>query len=392
MLRAPYLLTHVWCVVWVSVAQKNLPVSVSWLPGSTATEIWKANSFAEDLNCSLGAGASYAPPDHPTPVTLAECFSLCQQDPQCDAVRVDWFAIARNNFTQSRIGCGLRGGVTDRTKCAIQAPVFARPHTVRYGFFAVDAPMKSQLVIAVTALSGYLPLVRNSGNDWTTSAAPYPGETGDLLPRLLVAMRGEPSLALPSLRMQIPTAHTAHLGVLRYDALGSGQAALAVVNLAAAPQHGSLAVAQLDLRAMPPQLLGQRPRNLLCPGACPQAPALSNRTALSVAGLGVSAFAGLQLPRWQPRGHLYNCSAAYIGMFTTAPMPLAACLVACLRDARCDAVTVEWLTTHAWPRPAAMPWRGNTVACQLLGGLRISSCARDDTELPSHSTVTIVHS
>ena len=258
---------------------------------------------------------------------------------------------------------------------------------MQYGFFALDAPMKSQLVIVVTALSGYLPLVRNSGNDWTTSAAPYPGETGDLLSKLLVAMRGEPSLALQSLRMQVQTINMAHLGLLRYDALGSGQAALAVVNLGA--QRG---VARLDFSSdMPPQLLGQRPHNLLCP-TCPQAPVLSNHTAFSVevAGFGVSVFTRLQLPRWQSlTGFLYNCSANYTGM-TTAPMPLAACLVACLKDTQCDAVELDWVQTHTWPRPAAMPWKGNVVVCHLRGGIALSTCAKDDTELPSHSVVEIV--
>lgn len=358
-------------------------MSVSWLPGAAASEIWRSNDFAEDLNCSLGAGARYAPPDLPTPMPLAECFSLCEREPRCDAVRVDWFAVARANFTHDQVGCALRGGV-NRTMCAVQAPVYARPHTVRYSTFDVHAPKKSQLVIAVTALAGYLPLVRNSGNGWTDSAAPYPGQVGGLLPRLLRAMRSEPALGLPSLRLPIRTAHSAHLSLLRYDALGSGRAALATVNLGAAR-----AVARLELRALPPQMRGQRPRNLLCAG-CPAAPIPPHAASYPVelARWGVSVLAGLRLPRWRPRGYLYNCSAAYVGA-STPPLPLAACLVACLRDARCDAVTVDWVVTHAWPRPAAMAWHGNTVVCHLRGGLNLSSCAVDGAELPSHSTITM---
>jgi hypothetical protein len=122
---------------------KDLPVSVSWLPGSTATN--GSGTFAENLNCSLGAGASYAPPDLPAPVTLAQCFDHCQADPKCDAVRVDWFTIPKN-WTTMRIGCGLRGGV-DLAKCTVLAPVYPpRSGTVQYSMFALDAPVKSQLV------------------------------------------------------------------------------------------------------------------------------------------------------------------------------------------------------------------------------------------------------
>ena len=62
-----------------------------------------------------------------------------------------------------------------------------------------------------------------------TSAAPYPGEGeggGDVLPSVLVAMRGEASLGLNSLRMRVPAAQpssAAHYGLLRYDALGTGR-------------------------------------------------------------------------------------------------------------------------------------------------------------------------
>ena len=288
---------------------------------------------------------------------------------------IDWCSIPMTHYNERR----LRGGI-DLAKCAIQAPVFASPHSVQYSTFALDAANKSQLVIAVTALSGYLPVVRNSGNDWTTSAAPYPGEGkggGNMLPNLLVAMRAEPSLGLNSLRLTVPTVSTAaaaappsseseepeeesaHYGLLRYDAVGTGQATLVAVNLAAAP-----GTVQLDLTALPPQLLGQRPRNLLCNdggsgggggGGCdPQPPALTKKTSLAVGGYSVTAYAGLQLPRWQPQGYLYNCSAKYAGPPSMAPIPLTWCFVACLNDSKCDAISVEWVQKHSWPRPASM--------------------------------------
>ena len=149
---------------------------------------------------------------------------------------------------------------------------------------------------------------------------------------------------------------------------------------------------QLDLSGLPPQLLGQQPRDLLCTGGgggCPQPPVLTNQTALAVGGYGVAALTGLQLPRWQPQGYLYNCSATYVGPPSTAPVPLAACLVACLRDAKCDAIAVEWVQKHSWPRPASMAWYGNLVQCNLRGGVDLSSCDKDGAALPSHSTITM---
>ena len=222
---------------------KDLPVSVSWLPGSSATN--GSGVFAENLNCSLHAGASYAPPDLPVPVTLADCFSRCRGDPHCDAVRVDWFKIPAN-YSAVKVGCGLRGGV-ELAKCTVQDPVYSRPGTVQYSTFAVGAPEKSQLVVAIAALAGYLPIVRNSGNDWTTSVAPWPGEEGGDLSSLLAAMRGEPSLGLKALRMRIPAssaaAHDGSYGMLRYDALGTGQAALVAFNLGATSANVELDLA-----------------------------------------------------------------------------------------------------------------------------------------------------
>ena len=153
----------------------------------------------------------------------------------------------------------------------------------------------------------------------------------------------------------------------------------------ALPQPPSHTIARFGLyrgvndRANAPSALGT-----LSPGLSSQA----TQTPLAVSGYGVSALTGLQLPRWQTRGHLYNCSAAYVGP-TTAPIPLAACLVACLRDANCDAIGVEWVQKHSWPRPVAMAWYGNVVRCSLRGGMDLSSCDEDGAALPSHSTITM---
>ena len=240
----------------------------------------------------------------------------------------------------------------------------------------------SEQIVATSALAGYLPLVRNSGNDWTTSAAPYPGDEGGDLPGLLVAMRGEASLGLNSLRMRVPASEEAHYGMLRYDALGTGQAALVAMNL------GSGANVQLDLAGLPPQLLGQRPTSLLC-ASCPSGPPLANHTSLAVRKYGYASLVGLQLPRWTPQGYLTNCSATYAPP-AIGEMPLTECLVACLRDAKCDGVTVDWIQPHAWPRPASMKWFGNQVRCHVRGGIDLAKCEKDATE--AHSTITVVPS
>ena len=63
--------------------------------------------------------------------------------------------------------------------------------------------------------------------------------------------------------------------MLRYDALGTGWAALVAMNL------GTRGKVELDLSGLPPQLIGKRPTNLMCLG-CPQGPPLANRTAMEM--------------------------------------------------------------------------------------------------------------
>lgn len=251
---------------------------------------------------------------------------------------------------------------------------------MRYSTFAAVAPAKAQLVVAVTAISGYLPVLRYAGNGWTTSAAPWPGDTGGLLPGLLAAMRGEPALQLTALRHPI-SAGNAKYAVLRYDAFGSGEAALAVVNL-----DPATTAAELSLTGIPPQLLGQRPRPIFCPGCSEQLPRLDRQYNISVGSNGYTVLGGLQLPRWVTAGYKFNCTAEYAPP-SAGEMPLARCLVSCLADPRCDAVTVDWVHKQAWPRPAEMSWYTNLVQCNLRGGLNISRCA--DAEDQAHSTLAV---
>lgn len=68
-------------------------------------------------------------------------------------------------------------------------------------------------------------------------------------------------------------------------------------------------------------------------------------------------------------------------------MPLASCLVACLRDEQCDAVTVEWLEKRSWRNSdPGMFWYANNVSCSPRGGIRLPSCLNDT--LGAHSTLT----
>ena len=347
---------------------KDLPVSVSWLPNTTI-----ASDFGSDnLNCTLGAGATFAI-DYQQPMKLSECFSHCRSHEQCDAIRVDWFTLPRN-WTTPRVGCGLRGGV-NVSQCAVQHPQSDRAHTVRYTTFAVDAPELSQLVVATTALAGYLPIIRNSGNDWGMSAAPWPGEEGGNLPMLLTAMRGEAALGLKALRLQIPTGSEAHYSMLRYDALGTGRVAIIILNL------GQHAAAEIQLDELP-KLLGQQPVDLQCK-MCP-IPKLATRMSINVEAYSYIVLAGLRLPSWSLQGALNNCTGKYAPE-PVVEMPVTNCLMACLRDVRCDAVIVEWILPQQWPRPAQMMWYGNRVRCQLRGGLDLATCANSS----AHSTLTL---
>ena len=142
-----------------------------------------------------------------------------------DAVRVGWWAMQRN-WTARHVGCGLRGGV-NLSGCTVQRG--SNAVNVRYSTFAPDAPTKSQLAVAVSALAGY-----RTEPQHLWSAAPKSDDSGGRLPDLLAAVRAEPALGLSAVRLRAPAASAAHFAMLRYDALGSGRAALVVVNLAAA--------------------------------------------------------------------------------------------------------------------------------------------------------------
>lgn len=101
---------------------------------------------------------------------------------------------------------------------------------------------------------------------------------------------------------------------------------------------------------------------------------------MSLAGYGYDSLIGLQLPRWVSQGYLTNCTATHTPP-AVGEMPFAECLVACLRDAKCDAVMVDWIQPHAWPRPAQMGWYGNQVRCYVRGGIDLTKCETDSTEV-----------
>ena len=106
-----------------------------------------------------------------------------------------------------------------------------------------------------------------------------------------------------------------HYALLRYDALQTGQAALVALNLGA-----SANAVDLDLSDLPPQLIGQRPNNLLQGNKeevekggqerqqPSEPPALANRTSVDVGGYGYAVLVGLKLPRWAPCRLAVCCS------------------------------------------------------------------------------------
>lgn len=171
--------------------------------------------------------------------------------------------------------------------------------------------------------------------------------------------------------------------MLRYDALGTGRAALVAFNLRS--HHANIT---LDLSALPPQLVGQRPIDLRCPEGCPQQASLSSsHLSVDVGASGYVALVGLQLPRWESRGHYFNCSTTY--RVHTGTRPLTSCLIACLRDSHCQGVTVGWVEKHAWPSDHGLAWFGSQVQCQFVGGVDLTQCAEDSAVLPSHTTIMI---
>ena len=277
------------------------------------------------------------------------------------------------NWTNRRVGCTFLGGI-DPSKCRTDQA--NNTHNVQYSTFAVDAPARSQLAVATSVLAGYR---TEPQDEW--SAAPKPGSAGGKLPPLLAAIQHEAALSLVALRLQIPTpSSAAHYAMLRYDALKTGRAALAVINL---EPHAS--VAELDLRTLPPQLMGQHPTDPVHPSL--QLPAISERYSVNASAHGFMVLSGLQLPQWASQGYLYNCTTEYAPP-PVGEMPFAKCLVACLGDSKCDAVTVDWVQRAAWPPPAQMSWYTNQVLCHLRGGIDFGSCKEDSAQ--AHSTIKMV--
>ena len=106
---------------------------------------------------------------------------------------------------------------------------------------------------------------------------------------------------------------------------------------------------------------------------------------MQVAARGYSVLSGLRLPKWSPQGYLMDCPAEY----APAPlgeMPLAQCLVACLKDAHCDAVMVEWVQRHSWGPQGG--WWSNLVNCNVRGGVDLARCSQDTSQ--AHSAPTVV--
>lgn len=71
-------------------------------------------------------------------------------------------------------------------------------------------------------------------------------------------------------------------------------------------------------------------------------------------------------------------------------MPLAQCLVACLANAKCDAIAVDWIQQRGW-KHLSIPgdsWYGNQVRCHVRGGIDLTKCV--DDAAGAHSTVTMV--
>jgi hypothetical protein len=323
---------------WCAVGWQRQIVSPSWLVGDTALDV---NSF----NCHHGAGASWAPPRNGN-FTLHGCFSACTRDARCDAVTVDWRIGGRAMTGEPLVGCYLRGGIE---------PGLCDTSSAQYSTFSRSAPKHTELLYSLCAAAGVLPAVEyDAAHSWWSDAA-WPGFGDAPLNAVLGAMNQASSLGALSLRVDVPTSKKAHYAFARYDAKVTGKLSLAVANFEAHAETVSL-----NLSALPSAVLGMRPADLV--SGTELAP-LTAQYALKVPGHSIRLVGELALDAWYQHDRT-NCSkghgASYVPS-SSGNMSIAACMLTCLADSRCDAVTMQW-------RNATF------VDCFKRGGIRLAKC------------------
>lgn len=223
----------------------------------------------------------------------------------------------------------------------------------------------------VTHVLGHALVNLVRAGDWWSDAA-WPAEADPLLKPYLGALSHGAAFAPLALRTRLPSTPDGQtMAFLRYDATKNGSAALAVFNL-----QGSPTMAHVDLSALPSGMMGTAPHDLIRRDS---APPLTAQYAVALDAYGVALMELANLSQWKSLGAL-NCyggrGAAYAPS-SSGNMPLAACMLECLQDAHCTAITVGWLPVGS---------HATHVSCYKRGGVKMSQCAAGGSE---YSTLAV---
>ena len=154
------------------------------------------------------------------------------------------------------------------------------------------------------------------------------------------------------------------LAYLKHDSMGpAGDACIMVFNPGAAQN------VTIDLTGLPASLLDGSvvPHDLLVPKATHAAPPLAAAWTVSIGAGEVKALGGFTLATFAPRlGKKTSCTADDHYSWPASATTLQGCFLACLNDAKCENVFVDYPAALS-PKIMEKP---PPVSCKLLGSLR----------------------
>lgn len=264
--------------------------------------------------------------------------------------------LSQSDFIEAVNGGGVNGFIA---QC-----YFSKNCPVALGFMDKsgekfgDKPDLLALATAVAVGGGYVV-------DFNTSFQVM--EAAAKLKTLFQALESSRAFDSLALRTNLGVDQDDAYAILRYDALSSGEAGIAVYNLKSEPSTITV--------TMPAAAIGQRPTDLV---SGKQLSKLGNTYKVKLQAHGYAFLGKLKPGKWTRRGYK-NCyvsagaSSGSAGPVTDGPMSIAACFDTCLENGDCEGVTVEWVDD-------------GKVNCLLREGIDIKKC--DDDKDKTFTTFT----
>lgn len=195
----------------------------------------------------------------------------------------------------------------------------------------MDASVKTRQALALTIAGGNLLAVEQGADGAWWSSNDWPGRWDPSLAHLLHIFEQNAAFNLRALRVQLPVLGMGHYAMLRYDHTGTGSAALAVFNLEASASNVTI-----DLSALS-RVNGNRPTNLWTGKT---AAALENTYTVEIPAHDMMFFGFEGLGTWTQHRNT-TCPDGW-GAHASS---LDGCLLECLGNDSCSAVSVQWTST-----------------------------------------------